>query len=123
MKKKIASADVKDSVVGRYRRLEPHARLFARFKVRLDPLFTELSEQLNFDPPPKALLDIGSGFGVPACWLAESCPTAKIYGIEPDEDRVRVANMALEAGGRSFAVWPRIFRRRRTTSMAPSCWT
>ena len=102
LKKKSASADVKDSVVGRYRRLEPHARLFARFKVRLDPLFTELSEQLNFDPPPKALLDIGSGFGVPACWLAESCPTAKIYGIEPDEDRVRVANMAL--GGRGEVV-------------------
>jgi hypothetical protein len=91
--------DLKARVVARYRRLEPHARLFARFKVRLDPLFAELPGQTGVGPAPKAFLDIGTGYGVPACWLAESYPTATIYGIEPDEDRVRVANLALGRQG------------------------
>ena len=93
-------ANVRERVVSRYRRLEPHARLFARFKVRLDPLFEELAGQLKFEKPPVALIDIGTGYGVPACWLAESYPTVTIYGIEPDEDRVRVANLALGRRGK-----------------------
>jgi hypothetical protein len=44
-------------------------------------------------------VDIGTGYGVPACWLAETYPTARVYGIEPAADRARVASMTLGAGG------------------------
>jgi trans-aconitate methyltransferase len=40
-------------------------------------------------------VDIGTGFGVPACWLIETYPMARIYGIEPEVERVRVASIAL----------------------------
>lgn len=83
----------------RYRRLEPGARMFARFKLKLDPMFRELAPGSLFAAPPRALLDIGSGYGVPACWLAETFPGAHLYGIEPSADRVRVAAQALGEDG------------------------
>lgn len=97
------SGDVRDRVIARYRRMEPQARLFARLKVRLDPLFDELSGHLAFERQPSTLLDIGTGYGVPACWLVERYPTVTLYGIEPDEDRVRVANRALGRRGQVVA--------------------
>jgi predicted exporter len=104
-------SDTRARVLARYRRLETHARQFARFKIKLDPLFSELTERVAFPRPPRYLVDIGTGYGVPACWLVASYPTARIYGIEPDEGRVRVANRALgEQGtvicGRAPAVPP-----------------
>ena len=92
----------------RYRAMEPYVRYFARFKLKLDPMFDQLNGIVDFSTSPKTLIDIGSGFGVPACWLAETFPTARIYGIEPDPDRVRAANRAL---GESGVV---------TTGLAPS---
>ena len=73
--------------------------MFARFKLRLDPMFAELPGMVRFATPPRTLVDIGTGYGVPACWLAETYPTAHIYGIEPAADRVRVAAMALGDNG------------------------
>lgn len=96
----LSSDDLPARVLARYRWLKTYARMFARFKLRLDPMFTELPGMVRFAAPPKALMDIGTGFGVPACWLAESYPSARIYGIEPAADRVRVASMALGASGR-----------------------
>lgn len=93
------TADLSRRVSARYRRMEPHARMFARFKQKLDPMFAELSHVLVFGAPPKALVDIGTGFGVPACRLAEIYPGVRIYGIEPDADRVRVAARALGKDG------------------------
>ncbi len=87
-------------VLARYQRLEPHARMFARFKIKLDPMFGELNDMICFASPPGTLIDIGTGYGVPACWMAESYPTATLYGIEPSADRVRVANHALGEKGR-----------------------
>lgn len=87
-------------VLLRYCRLEPHARMFARFKMKLDPMFGELDQRIKFAQPPQTLIDIGTGYGVPACWLAETYPGLKIFGIEPSADRVRVANHALGANGR-----------------------
>ena len=86
-------------VMTRYRWIKAYARMFARFKLRLDPMFAELPGLVHFAAPPKTFLDIGTGFGVPACWLAETYPTARIYGIEPTADRVRVASMALGPSG------------------------
>jgi predicted exporter len=94
------SAGLAQRLRARYRRMEPNARMFARFKLQLDPMFRELPDQLaGFAAPPRVLIDIGTGYGVPACWLAETFPGVHIYGIEPSADRVRVATQALGADG------------------------
>ncbi|BBO88860.1 MMPL family transporter [Desulfosarcina ovata] len=94
-----SSAGIQARVCRRYRSMEPYVRFFARFKMRLDPMFGQLDGVIDFPSTPQTLLDIGSGFGVPACWLAETFPTARVYGIEPDPNRVRVANRALGGDG------------------------
>jgi predicted exporter len=95
----IQSSDVHARVLARYRLMNTSARMFARFKLRLDPMFTELPNIIHFATPPKVLVDIGTGFGVPACWLAEAYPTVRVYGIEPAAERVRVASLTLGANG------------------------
>jgi 2-polyprenyl-3-methyl-5-hydroxy-6-metoxy-1,4-benzoquinol methylase len=80
----------------RYRGLEAYPRLFARFKILLDPMFPRLAD---FVKDPKIILDIGAGFGVPAVWLLELFPQAKIYGIEPEGRRVRIASYAIGTRG------------------------
>ncbi|MBA4396198.1 MAG: hypothetical protein C0394_02230 [Syntrophus sp. (in: bacteria)] len=82
--------------VARYRGLEAYQRLFARFKILLDPMFPRLAD---FVKNPKIILDVGAGFGVPAVWLLELFPQAKAYGIEPDGRRVRVASHAIGTRG------------------------
>ena len=87
-------------ILTRYRDMEPYPRFFARFKLRLDPMFRELDHIL----PPEGtsintILDVGTGYGVPACWLLQRYPGASIYGIEPEPERVRVANLALGNNG------------------------
>ena len=89
------------SVLARYRNLEPYPRYFAKFKLKTDPLFGELRTLL----PPKgesirAVVDIGTGYGVPTCWLLQHYPEAIVWGIEPDPGRVRVANLALGKNGK-----------------------
>ncbi len=86
-------------VIGRYRNLEAYHRLFARFKMRLDPMFRELAALLPAGRPVRTLLDIGCGYGVPACWLLWHYPDANLTGFDPDPERVRVASMALGARG------------------------
>ncbi len=87
-----------DPVLTRYRVLEPYPRLFARFKQRLDPMFTELPELVR-KGPVETVIDIGTGYAVPACWLLARFPAARIYGLEPDPDRVRVARRVLAGRG------------------------
>jgi uncharacterized protein len=88
-------------ILARYRDMEPYPRFFAKFKLRLDPMFQELDGIL---PPAgtslNTILDIGTGYGVPACWLLQRYPGSSIYGIEPEPERVRVANLAIGDNGR-----------------------
>ena len=80
--------------------MEPYPRFFAKFKLQLDPMFQELGEILPpAGTPIDTIIDIGTGYGVPACWLLQRYPDANIYGIEPEPDRVRVANLALGNNG------------------------
>ena len=83
----------------RYRHMEAYPRLFARFKMHLDPMFAELEDILRSVEGVKAILDVGTGYGVPASWLLERFPDAQVRGVEPSAERVRVANMALGARG------------------------
>ncbi len=87
------------SPLWRYRNMEAYPRMFARFKLKLDPMFNELQTLLPKDRTVHRIMDIGSGYGVPGCWLLEHYETAMVLGIEPVADRVRVANMALGENG------------------------
>jgi ubiquinone/menaquinone biosynthesis C-methylase UbiE len=86
-------------VRGRYLFMEPYPRLFAGFKVLFDPMFRELPRLLESYEGIGIVIDIGSGYGVPACWLLERFPESKVYGIDPDPERVRVASMAVGERG------------------------
>jgi SAM-dependent methyltransferase len=75
----------------RYRHMEPYPRLFARFKMLLDPMFPRLASFLH---SPRHIIDIGCGYGVPAVWLLALFPQAKVYGLDPDRRRVTIAARA-----------------------------
>ena len=80
----------------RYRRVEAFPRVFARFKMAMDPMFPRLA---GFMRSPRRILDIGCGYGIPSAWLLELFPGATVCGIEPDEERVRIARLALGSRG------------------------
>ena len=80
----------------RYLHLEAYPRLFARFKLRIDPMFKELDKYVQ---NPRRIIDIGCGYGIPAVWLLELYPAAKVYGLEPDEERVRIASQVIGKRG------------------------
>ncbi|MFH1981161.1 MAG: MMPL family transporter [Pseudomonadota bacterium] len=94
-----AGGSLRARVMARYARIEAYPRMFARFKMRLDPMFTELPGLLPAAEAVHSVIDIGTGFGVPACWMAETYPDATLSGIEPDPGRVTVANRALDGRG------------------------
>ncbi len=94
-----AKGNLRDRVLWRYRNLEPYPRVFARFKTRWDPMFTELPSILKSIRKVHTIMDIGCGFGVPACWLLERFPDARIYGMDPDPERVRIASLAVGKRG------------------------
>jgi SAM-dependent methyltransferase len=86
-------------VLNRYHNLEAYPRLFARFKMRFDPMFLELQPILKSSDKIETIIDIGCGYGVPSCWLLERFPNARLYGIEPSKKRARIASLALGVRG------------------------
>jgi len=86
------SKEHKRLVLSRYNYMETYVRMFARFKMRLDPMFPGLAE---FVAPQGKILDIGCGYGVPAAWLMTLYPRIQITGIDPDPVRARVAKRVL----------------------------
>lgn len=80
----------------RYRLLPSYPRLFSRLKMKIDPMFKELDK---FVLNPRRIIDIGSGYGVPVAWLLEIYPQARVFGLEPDNERALIANRALGARG------------------------
>lgn len=86
-------------VAQRYRTMEAYPRMFVRCKIRLDPLFHDLERLLAGKNRMNTIVDIGCGYGVPACWCLEYFPHAKVYGLDPDPERVRVAAFALHGRG------------------------
>lgn len=82
---------VRARVRRRYRHLEVSIRLFARLKLRFDPMFPRLRE---FAPSRGTLLDIGCGYGVPGSWLLAQSPELRLVGLEPNPRRAAVARYA-----------------------------
>jgi 2-polyprenyl-3-methyl-5-hydroxy-6-metoxy-1,4-benzoquinol methylase len=81
----------------RFRHMEAYPRLFARFKIMIDPMFKELHQYIQ---NPSRIIDIGCGYGIPATWLLEVYPQAKIYGLEPNENKVRIASQVIGNRGK-----------------------
>ncbi len=55
-------------------------------------MFAELQKYVQ---NPRRIIDIGCGYGIPSTWLLEIYPQAKVFGLEPDEERVLIANRAI----------------------------
>ena len=84
----------------RYRHLESYPRLFARFKILLDPMFPRLAD---FVRPSWKIIDVGCGYAVPAVWLLAIYPDLRFLACDPLEERARVAARVL---GKSGHVYP-----------------
>ncbi len=84
--------NLRKRLLRRYRRLEAYPRLFARFKTRIDPMFSELPQFLGGEMKMRTAIDIGCGYGVPGCWLLERFEALTLYGLDPDPERIRVAS-------------------------------
>ncbi len=91
------SREHRTRTVARYRHLAAYPRMFARMKMIIDPMFRELDKYVK---NPRRIIDIGCGYGVPATWLLEIYPEAKVYGLEPDDVRVLMASHAIGTRGR-----------------------
>jgi uncharacterized protein len=106
--KKISSSAIEDVNVRirhHYRTLEPYPRMFARFKLQFDPMFRDLPGILEKHQKIQTIIDIGCGYGIPACWCLEHYRQAKVYGIDPDPERVRVAALAIGDRGTVTVGW------------------
>jgi uncharacterized protein len=79
-----------------FRHMEGHLRLLARLKLRRGFMFPRLAGLVG---DPRVILDIGTGLGIPAVWLLELFPQARVYGIEPDPRRALVAARATAGRG------------------------
>ncbi len=99
------SQDLDHRIRSRYRTVEAYPRMFARFKLRLDPLFKDLQRMLALKNDIRTIVDIGCGYGVPACWCLESFKDARIAAIDPDPERVRIATIALGERGTVVQGW------------------
>jgi predicted exporter/SAM-dependent methyltransferase len=97
--KPLKNGTIRERALHRYRGMEAYPRLFARFKMRLDPMFSELGPILQSTDGVRTILDIGCGYGVPAAWLLERFEAAHLWGIEPSAERVRVASIAVGQRG------------------------
>ncbi len=87
-------------VRSRYRLMEAYPRMFARFKLQSDPMFTDLPKLLEqYTLDVKTILDIGCGYGVPGCWCLEFFPNTEIIAVDPDPERIRVAGLAMGKRG------------------------
>ena len=97
--------DIRTRIRAHYRTLEAYPRMFARFKLQFDPMFEELPRYLAYRVNAKAIIDIGCGYGVPACWCLEYFREAQVYGIDPNPERVRVTAVATGDRGSISVGW------------------
>jgi len=54
-------------------------------------MFSELPGLVEEICPVRIIIDIGTGYGVPAAWFLERFPEVKVFGLDPDKERIRNA--------------------------------
>jgi len=79
-----------------YRHMEGLARIYARMKLKFDPMYKELGDLLS---SPKNFIDIGCGYGVTAVWILDSFPESSVLGFDPHYERARIASNAFKHRG------------------------
>ncbi len=89
-----------EGIAWRYRNMTPCPRMFAYYTQQVDPLLSELATLVPKKTDTANILDVGCGYGVSACWMAEYYPSATIHGIDPQPERLRVAALTLGDRGR-----------------------
>ena len=78
--------------IRRFRHLEALPRVFARFKILLDPMFPRLAD---FVKHGWKIVDVGCGYGVPAAWLLTLYPDLEFIACDPLAERARIAARVL----------------------------
>lgn len=103
--RKSTSSNIDQRIQAHFRSLEAYLRMFVRFKLRFDPMFIDLKNIIGQNKKIKTIVDIGCGYGVPACWCLECFEDARIFGIDPDPERVRAAAIATGNRGNIIEGW------------------
>ena len=67
---------------------------FVRWKMKLDPVFLALDSVV---PRRAQVLDLGCGYGMATHWLATFTDTRTFWGVDYDEDKIRVAQRSAPA--------------------------
>lgn len=94
----------RDRVEWRYRPLSFYYWMFARFKLRMDPMFDELPQFIEHCPDVQTAMDVGCGYGVPGCMMLEFHPEIHVYGIEPNARRAQIASRVYGERGQVWAI-------------------
>jgi len=71
-----------------YRYQGKYVEEFVRWKMKLDPFFLTLDSVV---PRQAQVLDLGCGYGMATHWLATFTDTRMFWGVDYDEDKIRVA--------------------------------
>ncbi|MBW1636307.1 MAG: MMPL family transporter [Deltaproteobacteria bacterium] len=89
----------------RFKTVEAYPKMFARFKLQFDPMFDDLPGMLALKKDIRTIVDIGCGYGVPACWCLEQYSEAELFAVDPDPERVRLASLVVGDRGTVTAGW------------------
>lgn len=71
-----------------YRYQGIYVEQFVKWKMKLDPFFLKLDAVV---PRPAHVLDLGCGYGMASHWLAAFTDTRTFWGVDYDEEKIRVA--------------------------------
>ena len=95
----VPAAGIADRIAARFEK--PLHRHYARFKIRIDPVFAAAASRLaRGERPP--LLDIGCGLGLLGQFLAEHGRHAPYRGIDLDAAKIGAAAHAARQAGFDF---------------------
>lgn len=80
-----------------YRYQGIYVEQFVKWKMKLDPFFLKLDAVV---PRQAHVLDLGCGYGMAAHWLAAFTDTRTFWGVDYDEDKIRVAQRSAAENAR-----------------------
>jgi len=76
--------------------MEAFVRIFVRMKLKFDPMYREVHDLLS---SPRQFIDIGCGYGITSLWILEHFPESKVFAVEPDFERARIAGNVIKERG------------------------